>query len=332
MSKIKILMFSLLIIFLLFVLYLIINPIFFGLWKLNLNIWSSESNLKNYVKYITSFENQRSHKNIKSLNLVADYIYDNFENNKCDKVFLQAYKIDWKEYKNVICRFNWKVPEKIIIWAHYDTHQEYINNNFSEISNFAWADDNASWVAWLLELTRLAWKNKRKLNNSIEFVAYTLEEQPYFGTRNMWSFIHAKSLKDEWASIKYMLSLEMIWFFSDEKIQNYPMKIFNLIYPSKWNFIAIIWALFDFNISEIKKKMIINSNIDVWSLSSPVFIKWADYSDHRNYWLFWYKAYMITDTGAYRNKNYHTALDVFNTLDFQKMNEVVKWVYWLLVK
>jgi Zn-dependent M28 family amino/carboxypeptidase len=238
--------------------------------------------------------------------------------------------VNWKEYKNIICRFKWKDDEKIIIWAHYDIHQEYTLNNL-ESWIFSWADDNASGVAWLLELTRLIWKNKKKLNNSIEFVAYTLEEQPYFATRNMGSFIHAKSLKDSWANIKYMIALEMIWYFNDESIQSYPIKFLNLIYPSKWNFIAIIWELFDFNISSIKKKMIKNSDINVWSLSAPIFINWVDFSDHRNYWLLWYKAYMITDTAFYRNKNYHTTWDTIDTLDFKKMNEVVKWIYWIIM-
>ena len=331
MGKLKIAIFSFIIIFIFYVFYSVINPVFFGLEKVKLDIWSSETNLQNHVKYITSFKKQRSHNNIKTLNKVADYIYKNFEKHKCDDISFQAYIVNWKEYKNIICRFKWKskTKEKIVIWAHYDTHQKYDLNNL-ETWIFPWADDNASGVAGLLELTRLVWIKKNKLITGIEFVAYTLEEQPYFATKNMWSFMHAKSLKDSWANIKYMISLEMIWFFTDEPIQEYPIKLLNLIYPSKWNFIAIIWKLFDSNISSIKRKIIKNSNIDVWSLSAPIFITWVDFSDHRNYWLFWYNAYMVTDTAFYRNKSYHTSWDTIDTLNFKKMNEVVKWIYGLL--
>jgi len=41
--------------------------------------------------------------------------------------------------------------------------------------------------------------------------------------------------------------------------------------------------------------------------------------------------YMITDTSFFRNKNYHTAWDTIDILDFTKMKEVVKWVYWIII-
>jgi len=40
---------------------------------------------------------------------------------------------------------------------------------------------------------------------------------------------------------------------------------------------------------------------------------------------------MITDTAFFRNKNYHTSGDTIDTLDFEKMKEVVKWVCWILI-
>lgn len=154
---------------------------------------------------------------------------------------------------------------------------------------------------------------------------------PFFDTKNMWSYIHAESAYNNNEKIKYMISFEMIWYFTDEKIQKYPVRFLSRIYPKKWNFIAIIWELFDFNIKEIKENMLSYSEIDTWSLSAPKSITWVDFSDHRNYWNFWYRAYMITDTSFYRNKNYHTIHDTIDTLDFDKMKEVVKWVYWLII-
>ena len=94
-------------------------------------------------------------------------------------------------------------------------------------------------------------KNKWKLKNNIEFIAYTLEEPPFFDSQKMGSFVHAKSLKDNGGKVKYMLCLEMIWFFSDEDIQQYPIQFLKRIYPKKGNFKAIVWKMFDFDIKDI---------------------------------------------------------------------------------
>ena len=48
-------------------------------------------------------------------------------------------------------------------------------------------------------------------------VAYTLEEPPYFRTKNMGSFIHAKSLYENKTNVYGMFCLEMIGYFDDSK-------------------------------------------------------------------------------------------------------------------
>ena len=40
---------------------------------------------------------------------------------------------------------------------------------------------------------------------------------------------------------------------------------------------------------------------------------------------------MLTDTAFYRNFNYHSVSDTIYTLNFDKMKEVVKGVYWALI-
>ena len=69
------------------------------------------------------------------------------------------------------------------------------------------------------------------------------------------------------------------------------------------------------------------SNVEVKSINIPNIIPGVDFSDHRNYWKFGYRAVMITDTAFYRNPNYHTEKDTIDTLDFDKMAEVVKGVF-----
>ena len=50
-------------------------------------------------------------------------------------------------------------------------------------------------------------------------------------------------------------------------------------------------------------------------------------SDQRNYWKFGYKALMINDTSFIRNPNYHLITDTIDTLDFEKMTEVINSTY-----
>lgn len=329
-KQIRYIIYIFFLLFFLFFYFFLVNPIIFPIKKNNVDFWVSKSNLYNHVYNITNYDFHRTYDNLVVLDEVANYIYDNFVTNWCHQTEFQKYLVDWKEYKNVICKFNW-LWEKIIIGWHYDAYWEYSKNIDGKIVFwiYPWADDNASAVSWLLELSRVISINN--LNKNIELVAYTLEEPPYFDSENMWSYIHAKQLKENKEDIKFMLCLEMIWYFTDEEIQDYQIKFLERFYPKKWNFIAVVWELFDFNIYWIKKSMIENSDIVVKSLSSPKFIPWVDFSDHRNYWLFWYKAYMITDTSFFRNKNYHTINDTIDTLNFDKMKEVIDWIYWILL-
>ena len=52
---------------------------------------------------------------------------------------------------------------------------------------------------------------------------------------------------------------------------------------------------------------------------APALLQGVDYSDHYAFWKNDYPALMITDSAFYRNDNYHTAGDLPNTLDYDKM-------------
>ena len=62
-------------------------------------------------------------------------------------------------------------------------------------------------------------------------------------------------------------------------------------------------------------------------LNAPAAIPGIDFSDHLNYWKYGYVAVMITDTAFYRNANYHEKSDTLETLDIDKMAEVVKGIF-----
>ncbi|MCP4524239.1 MAG: peptidase M28, partial [Candidatus Gracilibacteria bacterium] len=124
---------------------------------------------------------------------------------------------------------------------------------------------------------------------------------------------------------------EMIGYFSPEKIQKFPIGFLKYIYPETGDFIALVAKIEQRGVKQIKKSMREYSLIDTWSLNAPRFITQINLSDHKNYWDFGYTAYMVTDTSFLRNSNYHTPNDTIDTLDFEKMSEVVRGVYGAII-
>jgi len=281
----------------------------------------NKQRIYNDIKILTSIKPPRNYFNIKSLNVIANYIQREFRKLDCS-ISIQEFKVISNLYKNVIASFNTNVEERIIIGAHYDVYGDCPG-----------ADDNASGVAGLLEIARLIDKLKPFLKYRIDFIAYTLEEPPFFSTDEMGSAVHARSLYDKKVKVKLMICLEMIGYYSDEKIQEYPLGLMKWFYPKKGNFIGLVSDLKSAKLlKKFKKYMKEKVDIDIQALSSPSFLPGVDFSDHRNFWKYGYKAIMVTDTAFYRNKNYHETGDTIENLDFNRMSEVIKGVYWAIIK
>ena len=71
--------------------------------------------------------------------------------------------------------------------------------------------------------------------------------------------------------------------------------------------------------------------VPVYSINAPGSVPGIDFSDHRNYWKEGFPAVMITDTAFFRNTNYHQKTDTPETLDYQRMGEVVQELYWAVL-
>jgi len=271
--------------------------------------------LQEDLEIITKTPKARNYKNIATLNKVANYIKTELQK-VCDTTSYQNYKVVNKTYKNVIASIGVDHKKRIIIGAHYDV-----------CGDSEGADDNASGVVGLLELARKL--SKEKLKYRIDFVAYTLEEPPFFRTEQMGSFIHAKYLYENKIDVKGMLCLESIGYYNEKpNSQDFPMKGMNLIYGNKGDFITVIQRnkAQDFS-NQVENLMEKKSLIKTESFKGDANTKGIDFSDHLNYWKFNYDAVMITNTAFFRNKNYHTDKDVMKTLDLKKMNLVIEQVY-----
>lgn len=276
-----------------------------------------KNRLKKDVAYITGIQPARNHQNIDSLNAVADYIKLEFETAK-GRVELQEFEVEGKTYKNVIASFGPIEGERIIVGAHYDVFEDT-----------AGADGNASGVAGILELARLTGEQAESLKCRIDFVAYSLKETPFYETENMGSAVHAQSLTEAEVQVKAMICCEMIGYFSEvDDSQYFPDTVLESIYPTKGNFAVVVGLedQYDFLQSVYREVNENSSDLNIEFIFFPSEESFGGMSDHRNYWKRGFNAVMITDTAFFRNPHYHKPTDTIDTLDFEKMAEVVKGI------
>jgi len=274
---------------------------------------AKKSRLYRDVDFLTGVRPYRNYQNPGSLEKVSKYITDEFISSGyiCKE---QKWVAEGEEYKNIIASWQKGLKRRLIVGAHYDVAGDQPG-----------ADDNASAVAGLLETARLVSESRPDLNYGIDFVAYCLEEAPFFTTKEMGSYIHAKSLFDTQADIVGMLCYEMIGYFSDEPgSQSFPQPELAAIYPDRGDYIVVVGIEQCRAFSDrVHSLMSERSGINVEKIVFPDGTGLAGRSDQRNYWEFGYKAVMISDTSFLRNPNYHQVTDTIETLDFDKMKEVV---------
>ncbi len=122
------------------------------------------------VKFLTSITPARNFENLASLEKACKYIEIEFEKIGA-KPETQTWIAQDNDYKYVIASYKPHQTQRLIVGAHYDV-----------CGNQPGADDNASAVAGLLETARLVFELQPQINYRIDFVAYSLEEPPFFGS------------------------------------------------------------------------------------------------------------------------------------------------------
>ena len=274
------------------------------------------------VAFLTEIRPYRNFLNLDSLEKVCTYLKAQFQAAGYESSE-QKWLAQGETYKNIIASYQPEKSRRLIVGAHYDVCGDQPG-----------ADDNASAVAGLLETARLIAELKPDIDYRIDFVAYNLEEPPFFGSDLMGSYIHAESLRREQAEVIGMICYEMIGYFSDEPYsQSFPSPAMAEMYPNTGNFIIVMGRpdqiLFAQKVfSEMKK----GSQVDVQQVLLPHTSEFAKLSDHRNYWEFGYPAVMINDTSFLRNPHYHEKSDTIDSLNFEKMTAVVDSTYRAIIK
>ena len=99
---------------------------------------------------------------------------------------------------------------------------------------------------------------------------------------------------------------------------------YHFIYPTTGNFIIFAGNLGSKGFLErAEKGFLQGTELPLETITAPSIIPGIDFSDHRSFWKFGYDAFMVTDTAFYRNPHYHTSGDLPETIDFDRMSEVV---------
>jgi Zn-dependent M28 family amino/carboxypeptidase len=271
--------------------------------------------LERHVRKLAVDLHPRSVDDDANLQAAADYVAARFRDTGAS-VDVQTYPVDGKPYRNVIARFGPSDGPPIVVGAHYDSCDDTPG-----------ADDNASGVAGLLELARLL--SAHPPAGPVELVAYPLEEPPHFRTAAMGSMQHAAALRTAKRDLRFMLSLEMIGYFTDAPAsQRFPSRTIGKMYPDRGNFVAVVGRFGDFGLMRrVKARMKGATDLPVESFNAPRGVAGVDFSDHASYWNHGFPALMITDTAFMRNSNYHQLTDTPETLDYARMAKVVEAVY-----
>lgn len=273
---------------------------------------TSPSIIKKQLDTIVNRDGFRTYLDTATLNSVRDYLFDEFSKHSSSP-YLQNYRVKERTYSNVVTIIGDSTKPRVVVGAHYDVCGDQQG-----------ADDNGTGVVGLLQALEQL-KNFSSEDYCLEFVAYTLEEPPFYGTGQMGSYIHARSLSDRGVEVFGMISLEMIGYFSTEKkSQRYPIGILKLFYGGKADYITVVRKMNKGKFArKFSRKYKHSNTIRTKKLTAPKSLQGIDFSDHRNYWFMGYDAIMLTDTAFYRNDNYHQVSDTIDTIDFERMAKVI---------
>jgi len=201
--------------------------------------------------------------------------------------------------------------EIVVVGAHYDSVRESPG-----------ADDNASGVAALLEISRLL--AGRKASRTLRFVLFVNEEPPFFMTERMGSRVYTRRAAERGEQIVAMLCLETIGFYTDASVsQSYPFPL-QWLYPSTGDFVAFVSNLSSRGllrrcVASFRRHAAFPSQ----GLVAPSFFPGVSWSDHGSFWEAGFPAIMVTDTAFLRYPHYHTPGDTPSRLRLDREARVV---------
>jgi Zn-dependent M28 family amino/carboxypeptidase len=223
-----------------------------------------------------------------ALERAARYIEEHFAGN-AHAPASQEYDVEGITVRNIESGRGNAGHDSLLIGAHYDS-----------VSGCPGANDNASGVAALLEISRLL--TGSGTTDRIHFVAFVNEEPPFFMTDLMGSRVYARRCRARGERIAAMFSLETIGYYSTVPgSQQYPgPAVFQRLYPDTGDFIGFVSNFASRTLlrragGEFRRRTAFPSE----GVSAPADIPGIGWSDHWSFWQEQYPAVMITDTAPF---------------------------------
>jgi len=288
--------------------------------RLSLDIEASPRRLRESVQKLCSNWTPRDYRHVENLDLAAGWIADGFREAGLD-VEVQEYRLREGLYRNVIGLRRGTDPTSgaRVIGAHYDAYRELPG-----------ADDNASGIAVLLELTRTLPASAPRGDQY--FVAFSTEEPPFFGSDDMGSYRFAKVLLERDVNVDLMIALDLVGYYSDEPdSQRFPLPGLRWIYPDTGHFIAVVGDLGSGRwLRRTKRTMRATRSLPVYSFRAPASFSGVAWSDHLSFRRLNLPGILVTDTAFLRYPHYHTARDTPEMLDYDRMARLVEALHGVL--
>lgn len=224
----------------------------------------------------------------------------------------QDYKIGQQVFSNLECDLPGQSSQVVVVGAHYDSARDCPA-----------ANDNGSGVASLLALARHL--QGRKPQKTLRWVFFVNEEPPNFAHPTMGSAVYARFCQKRGDSIRSMLSLETLGYYSDEPgSQKYPPPL-SLSYPATGNFLGFVGnlssgPLVQSCVGSFRK----HAHFPSEGAALPGELQGVGWSDHMSFWDIGVPAVMVTDTAPFRYPHYHQSSDTPDKIDFGRLSRVVE--------
>ncbi len=272
--------------------------------------------LRNHVSRLAADIGERNVYRPAALHAAEQYVRQSWAEMNYE-VQAQEYEVEGVRSANleINVRGNRYPDQILLIGAHYDS-----------VYGSPGANDNASGVAALLELSRLF--KSASPSRSLRFVAFVNEEPPFFLSRQQGSMRYAREARRRGDDIRLMLALETIGYYRDERgSQRYP-PLFRHFYPDRGNFIAFV--------SNLKSRRQLRrlaaafhacSDVPIQQAATFAWVPGVSWSDHHSFWQHGFPAVMVTDTAPYRYPYYHSADDTPEKLDYETLAAVTLGLY-----
>ena len=161
---------------------------------------TNEQNVKTAIEVLAGFHTRHTLSDLN--NKAAEWIQQQFQGVGYQDVKLHRFAIGDVQRANVICTKPGETAgdEYMIICSHFDSRMQDLNDSTSLAPG---ADDNGSGTVVLLESARVL--ASVRIRRSIQFIAFTGEEQGLLGATEYAQYVHNQGLR-----VRRVLNLDMV--------------------------------------------------------------------------------------------------------------------------